>query len=288
MKDLSPDTDQLLARARGASALPPERRALIKSRLLAQIAAGGAIATTTTVTASSKAAWLFGPVAKGVALVAVMSSVGTGAYFAWHAREMSAHRQASAAGAAAFTESAPSNAPATVTNPAANGNSNGSANANANPNAETPSPAAGETTKEPAAGEVAKAPETPAPGHAVRTQTATAAAPTKTVASSAAHEAPPAAASAAVSPDSLAEETNLIRQADQALRAGNASAALGLLDQHAARFPRGVLSNERNGERMVARCQLGQVSASALSTYLAAHPQSALSARIRDACSSVH
>jgi hypothetical protein len=108
MKPLSSDTNQLLARARGASVLPPERRAQIKAQLMTRIAAGSALATATTVTASSKAAWLFGPVAKGFALLTAISSVGTGAFFALHAND-SASRSAIAARA---TSSANSVAPA--------------------------------------------------------------------------------------------------------------------------------------------------------------------------------
>jgi len=96
--------------------------------------------------------------------------------------------------------------------------------------------------------------------------------------------APAAATSATANADTLADETRLLRAADQALRAGNAQRALTLLDEHAASYPHGALAPERNAERMVARCQLGEVDASHAQAYLAAHPSSAFTARIRDAC----
>jgi hypothetical protein len=88
-----------------------------------------------------------------------------------------------------------------------------------------------------------------------------------------------------VNAETLAEETRLLRDADQALRAGNAARALGLLDEHAAQFPRGVLAPERSAERLIARCKLGQAGAKVAQAYLSAHANSAFAARIRDACS---
>jgi TolA-binding protein len=82
----------------------------------------------------------------------------------------------------------------------------------------------------------------------------------------------------------LADETRLLRAADQALRSGNAQRAVALLDEHAARYPHGALAPERSAERMIARCQLGQGDASSAQSYLSTHPDSAFTARIRDAC----
>ncbi len=94
----------------------------------------------------------------------------------------------------------------------------------------------------------------------------------------------PGAAPNVVNAETLADETRLLRDADQALRAGNPARALGLLDEHAARFPRGVLAPERSAERLIARCQLGQLDAKAAQSYLAAHANSSFAARISDAC----
>jgi hypothetical protein len=92
------------------------------------------------------------------------------------------------------------------------------------------------------------------------------------------------AAGASPTTDTLAAETSLLRDADQALRAGNAQRALTLLDEHAARFPHGVLEPERSAERMIARCKLGQVDAKTAQSYLATHAGSSFAARLQDAC----
>ena len=98
---------------------------------------------------------------------------------------------------------------------------------------------------------------------------------------------PAASASVGAAADTLAEETSLLRVADQALRAGNAQRALTLLDEHAARYPHGVLEPERSAERMIARCKLGQVDAKTAQGYLAAHSNSPFAARLQDACQGV-
>ncbi len=94
----------------------------------------------------------------------------------------------------------------------------------------------------------------------------------------------PASAPTTVTAETLAEETRLLRDADQALRAGNAQHALALLDEHASRYPRGALAPERNAERLIARCKLGQIEAKAAQAYLTTHANSAFAPRIRDAC----
>ena len=83
----------------------------------------------------------------------------------------------------------------------------------------------------------------------------------------------------------LADETALLRQADRALRAGDRSAALALLDDHAARFPAGALAMERTALRLVVSCELGVAQQGTVAAYLAEHPGSPLAARVRRACS---
>lgn len=58
---------------------------------------------------------------------------------------------------------------------------------------------------------------------------------------------------------SLVEETRLLREAYAALRSSDPQLALRLLDEHARRFPRGVLSEERSAQRIVALCNLGRL-----------------------------
>jgi hypothetical protein len=61
--------------------------------------------------------------------------------------------------------------------------------------------------------------------------------------------------------DDLAQEAALLHQAQAAWRAGQSAQALQLANQHAARFPRSQLANERDVLRVLSLCKLGQVSA---------------------------
>jgi len=99
--------------------------------------------------------------------------------------------------------------------------------------------------------------------------------------------APPSASGAAAAPassGSLQDELALIRAADAALRAGNPARALALTDEHARRFPRGALSEERAGMRILALCAMGNASSSGAAAFLASHAGSPLAPRIRTAC----
>jgi RNA polymerase sigma-70 factor (ECF subfamily) len=91
---------------------------------------------------------------------------------------------------------------------------------------------------------------------------------------------------AIVRPNTLTDETRLLVEADQALRSGNASRALFLLDAHAASYPESSFAPERSAERILALCALGRVDAATVRGYLAARP-TLFSARIRETCSSV-
>lgn len=54
----------------------------------------------------------------------------------------------------------------------------------------------------------------------------------------------------------LAAETRLLESAREHLRAGNANETLSLLEQHARRFPSGVLAEEAAASRVLALCAL--------------------------------
>ncbi|HVX93296.1 MAG TPA: hypothetical protein VHK47_00195 [Polyangia bacterium] len=104
---------------------------------------------------------------------------------------------------------------------------------------------------------------------------------------------PVPARSAAVAPSppppvdgaaALAAETALLREADRALRAGDNATALALLDEHATRFPHGVLEPERTAERLIVLCELGVADARDVSQFLSTHAGSPLAARVRRAC----
>lgn len=84
----------------------------------------------------------------------------------------------------------------------------------------------------------------------------------------------------------LAAENRLLAQARAALIEGEPSRALGRLDEHARRFPDGVLSEERQALRAVALCEAGREAEgdAAARAFLRAHPQAALAERVRNAC----
>ena len=251
MSELSPETHQLLDLARGASVLTDERRSRIRAGLFTQIAAGGLAATVAGSAGVGKAAWLSGTLAKVVSGVALVSVTGAGMYVATRPAKTQAPAEHSVSASNApvpVAHAAPKAAPAVVQAPTAD--TSGSAVNDVATSAAAPSSAPGVKSS----------------GFAARAVT------------------PAFSAAPALNADTLSEETRLLRDADQALRAGNAQRALTLLDAHAAQFPHGVLAPERGAERMIARCQLGQVDAASASAYLSAHPASPFTARIRDAC----
>jgi hypothetical protein len=84
----------------------------------------------------------------------------------------------------------------------------------------------------------------------------------------------------------LAEEVRLMRNARGALGSGDAQQALGLLREHARRFPRGVLAKERDVSMITALCALGQTKAARVraDAFLKKHPRSPLAERVRRSC----
>lgn len=86
--------------------------------------------------------------------------------------------------------------------------------------------------------------------------------------------------------EALAEETRLLREANAATRAGDTARARALLDEHARRFPRGVLAEERDAERVLSLCAAGRTdeARAAAARFLATHPHSTLGARVRASC----
>lgn len=86
----------------------------------------------------------------------------------------------------------------------------------------------------------------------------------------------------------LAEELKLLSQAQAALRAGEPTRALALTHEHAQRFPRGVMSQERAGVASLAQCQATATPSDSARNEARAFLQSAagspLAARIRKTC----
>ncbi|MBX3215416.1 MAG: hypothetical protein KF850_25490 [Labilithrix sp.] len=83
--------------------------------------------------------------------------------------------------------------------------------------------------------------------------------------------------------DTLEEETRLLRGA---MRAADKTRALDLLEEHAARFPRGALAGERDVQRILALCALGRVddAKARARSFLAGRAPDALTRRIDDSC----
>ncbi|WP_434046097.1 MULTISPECIES: hypothetical protein [Sorangium] len=99
---------------------------------------------------------------------------------------------------------------------------------------------------------------------------------------------PAPAATAAARPGSvgLDAEIALLRDAQQALQAGQFAQALSKLDEHASRYPRGVLSTEREASRAIALCRSGRAASgrAIAAKLLARSPGSPLATRVRAAC----
>ncbi len=85
--------------------------------------------------------------------------------------------------------------------------------------------------------------------------------------------------------DALAAELRLIGQAQAALGSGDARQATRLLDEHAAKFPRGQFAQEREGLRLLAACSSGSPGAKERARrFVTKQPGSALAGRLRSAC----
>ncbi|MEO6420941.1 MAG: hypothetical protein ABIP39_16125 [Polyangiaceae bacterium] len=99
---------------------------------------------------------------------------------------------------------------------------------------------------------------------------------------------PPAAAEPAPKASSLSDEIALLQDANAALQSGSAARALGILDEHARRFPHGTLSEEREASRVSALCKLGRVDEAHIEAaqFLRAHPRSPQVPAVRSACAS--
>jgi hypothetical protein len=84
------------------------------------------------------------------------------------------------------------------------------------------------------------------------------------------------------------EEVKLMNRAQAALRSGNPSQALQLLNEDARRFPSGKLASARAVAHMIALCRLGRASEARLEAerFLAKNPSSPFAARVSDVCSS--
>jgi hypothetical protein len=291
MSDLSPETRRLLNMARESDALPSGRRSHMKAKLFARIAAVP-VFTTAAAAAANTATTLsfFGPIVKGLAGIVLVGSIGAGSYVAMRdaSKGRAEVRLIAAAQPAAFvpvdvptsdfqaTAPLPAIAPKKQTASAALVTEvpRESRAKRAAPSGGSPQPASPQTGSARSAGRISVAQNTTAQGP-VPLLPEPLVAPTAT------------AVPTPVVESSLPEETRLLREADQALRAGNTERALTLLDEHATRFPDGVLEPERSAERVVAACKTGRGDAALVKQFLATHRGSPLGSRIQVACAGV-
>ncbi|MET0793223.1 MAG: hypothetical protein ABW061_17005 [Polyangiaceae bacterium] len=93
----------------------------------------------------------------------------------------------------------------------------------------------------------------------------------------------PAKPAARLAQDSLAEELSLLSRATSALHSGRAAEALRLLNEHARKFPNGVLSEERRAARVQALCLVGRTTEGRAELARLA-PQSPAAARAKQVC----
>ena len=87
--------------------------------------------------------------------------------------------------------------------------------------------------------------------------------------------------------DTLRAESELLGEAHRAMNSGANEQALAILTTYRERFPHGVLSEERDAQRVLALCRLGRrdEAHAAAAGFLRAHPRSPLVSRVERACS---
>jgi len=87
-------------------------------------------------------------------------------------------------------------------------------------------------------------------------------------------------------PSTLEEEQRLLRDADDALKAGAPDRALALLSDLATRFPDSALGHERAAERIFALCSAGRrdEAKQATAAFLSSEPTGPLALRVRASC----
>ncbi|APR75319.1 putative Fe-S oxidoreductase [Minicystis rosea] len=272
MSDLDPSARGILDAGRDGDDPTPDDRARIRASLMRAIAAGSAAAIAGE-TGAAAAAPAAAPLALGWKLAAAVTAVllaSSGLYFT---------REHHTAPAVITTASASAAPPAPIPEPSASA---------ADPIAPPVVTAPSAVVIAPRSS-VEHSPSFPRP-----VATASPTAPASSIAmppivAIAAPDAPPPPATAAPEaprppPDSLAAETQSLREAHGVLQGGDASRALALLDEKAAAGAK--LREERGALRVLALCQLGKVeeARAAAQRFFLENPQSPLAARVRASC----
>jgi hypothetical protein len=96
----------------------------------------------------------------------------------------------------------------------------------------------------------------------------------------------PSAPSTSPSDETLDEELRILTRARAALGGGDAARALSALEEHAQRFPRGLLTEERISQRVLALCAAGRSAEAAREAerFLRSYPTSPTATQVRNAC----
>jgi hypothetical protein len=281
VSDLHPRARALIdAAKRGEGTLSPDVRARVhRSVLRRAVAFGAAVATAGTTSAVSKAAALLAALPASLTVPAMVTAVAGAALVVFEARSIPP-----------VPRSAPS-APMHIAAPSAGPLPLATAPAMPAMRAveEAPVPVEPAAPLMPAQPVRPRAPLSPAPVAAPAT------APLPIASASAGllqAPSPPLAVTAV--PDArtpvaahLAEDLALLRQAHQALRAGDAASALSLLDRPGSSLDAGPLAEEAQLARISALCQLGRTTEAHTATerLLATWPGSPAGKRLRDGCS---
>jgi hypothetical protein len=266
MRDLSPDARRLLDEVAGSDGPSVARRARVKKRLAAQLAASGVALSAAQLAAAASGAQS----AVLTAAVAAKGALSVGTVALWLAG-------GALAGALVMV-------PMTLRN-----NEQVGSAASAPLRAQRVSP----TTRELAAalprGEPTPPTQNEATG-ALREE------PPSGVSPSPRREGRPAALALGLGAEKRADglaaqpnvgaETALLESAQRELASGQGERALELLERHEAQFPNAALSEERAFARVIALCQLGRsVEARASAeAFLRLAPRSPLLPRLRNSC----
>lgn len=253
MSELGPEARSILEGGRSGDDPTPEDRARIRASVMRAIAAGGALGAAT-VASEATAAGGLSLGWKVLAVLVVVGAVGAGTIAT--RQQASAPVQASVATVVGSPEPPVVRAPSLPVDVAA---------------PPAPSPPAAETTAAPSAPARAAVPRQQQPQE-------------PRVAAEPASPAAPATAGPSPPPDTLAAETQRLREAHGALTGGEASRALALLDEESAAGPQ--LREERAAARVLVLCQLGRVDEARLlaARFLAESPRSPLADRVRASC----
>lgn len=97
---------------------------------------------------------------------------------------------------------------------------------------------------------------------------------------------PTSSPAAIVATDTITEEAALLRAAHASLASGDGASAMRALDEHARRYPRGALAEEREAARVLALCAQGRASEAraSASAFVSANPRSPYAAQVRRSC----